>query len=236
MCVLLLAVVGSWPLTPTPLTTNPAPAHDTSGNEMHGILRNGFFLANDDGVFLSGQDSYLFLSMPTNLTLAPLSIQWHTKITSAPPNEHGTVLMLQTDVCKLWIKPGAVETWTLTDGWVWERTSSVPLSFPADDQYHLYTLVLHSPSSSLLEPALVVYRDGYVVAAAASQAGYGGVVRGVWFGSAEPAKYQDPWDVSASLAAWYKNIQVWERALTLDDIRNSPPAFKNAADAQSWLE
>jgi hypothetical protein len=206
---------------------------------MHGILRNGFFLPNDDdGVYLSGQDSYLFLSMPTNLTLTPLTIQWHTKITTQSSiNDQGTVMMVQTDVCKIWIKPGVVETWTLTNGWVWERTSSVPLSFPADDQYHVYTLVLHSPlpSSSLLTPALVVYKDGYVVASSQAPTFENSIVRGVWFGSAEPAKYQDPWDTSASLAAWYKNIYIWERALTLQDLRNDPlQSFKNA-DHQSWL-
>ncbi|KAI8338653.1 hypothetical protein BC941DRAFT_351210 [Chlamydoabsidia padenii] len=229
-------LVGHWslapPSDPTLLRINPTPAQDDSGNDMHGIIRNGYFNTPNDGVYVSGQDSYIFLSMPTQLTVSNLTIQWQMKRTD-DLIKNGTVLMVQMDECKLIIKPNTIETWILMD-WTWELASSVLTinnnnNNNDDDQYHLYTLVIRHDGSLLL-PDLVVYKDGYVWASQVSWQ-YTSIVRGLWFGSAEPNKYQDPWDTTLSLAAWYKDIKVWERALVLHDIRTD--AFKNA-NIQSW--
>ncbi|CAO3588531.1 unnamed protein product [Absidia cylindrospora] len=234
-------LVGYWPLT-TPddnvlRTINPTPATDHSGNDMHGIIRNGYYGTGNDGVYVSGQDSYVFLSMPNNMTMDHLTVQWDMKLKD--DKQGGVVMMVQTDIGKLMIKTqGVVELWSLAlDGWTWHLNTSIPTTtttFVQDDQYHTFTLVLGN-TGSLLVPHLVLYMDGSVVAAAAAAASSSSVVvRGIWFGSAEPPKYQDPWDTRPSVAAWYKHLRVWERPLTIDAIRAMAYTNDNQQQQKDW--
>ncbi|KAI8093711.1 uncharacterized protein BX664DRAFT_278838 [Halteromyces radiatus] len=279
-------LVGYWPLSlptdKTLLSINPTPAIDESGNDMNGIIRSGYFNKQDtkqqDGVYVSGKDEYIFLSMPLEMTLPTdkitdgdsdqgLTVRW--KMKTSDDKQGGTAMMIQTDACKIYIKTGrtttnegyvislGVETWVVaSNGWAWERDQELSVetgtvAINEDDQYHDFTLVLRSnkdtSSGSLLVPELALYIDGYVLASQSSWKlpahvnKFSKVIRGIWFGSAEPAKYQDPWDTRPSLAAWYKDIRVWERPLSIDAIRNdyvkdNDVIFKNADDQQDQLK
>ncbi|CAO3621659.1 unnamed protein product [Cunninghamella echinulata] len=169
-------LIGHWPLKKyLNKQINPTPALDTSGNGMHGILRNGYYYLNenqnDDGAYVNGKDSYLFLSMPTNMSLEEngLTIHWLMKTNSE--KENGTAIMVQADTYQLHIKTQkistttgtssspppneskkgllslAIDTYILVDGWQWLHQPNLSVSssiipINEEDRYSQYTLVV----------------------------------------------------------------------------------------------
>ncbi|KAI8060993.1 nucleotide-diphospho-sugar transferase [Gongronella butleri] len=254
-------IVGKWSLARTiDEEMDPMPATDSTGNEMHGVIRGGYYdkQGKDDGVYMNGKDSYVFLGMPTRMMLPTpgslhaqrgVTVQWDMKTHSKDSGR--AAMMLQTDRCKVIIKtrtiPGrglalGVETQVLADnGWSWHRhkdlsVGAAPFIINQEDQYHRFTLVLQPDvKKDLLAPNLALYMDGDVIASHANwelptALSLGSedslIIRGIWFGSVEPDRYQDTWDTSLSFAAWYKQVSVWERAMDIRDIE--PRTFKNA--------
>ncbi|CAO3611027.1 unnamed protein product [Cunninghamella blakesleeana] len=267
-------LIGHWPLkNHLDIKINPTPAIDDSGNDMHGILRNGYYFSieenrNNDGAYVNGKDSYIFLSMPSKMSLEKngLTVHWLMKTNSE--KQDGTALMVHADTYQLHIRTKkitsssvgnkamlslGIDTYVLEDGWKWMYQPNLSISSSLipinnNDQYAQYTLVIqknknkddNNENRSVLEPNLALYKDGYVMAShsrwqpilnhsSLQQKNVKGsdekeekksIIRGIWFGSAEPSKYQVEWDSRPSLDAWYKDISVWEKALDLSFIRN----------------
>lgn len=277
-------LIGHWSLkNHLDMKINPTPAIDDSGNDMHGILRNGYYFSNEDnknndGAYLNGKDNYIFLSMPTKMSLEKngLSVHWLMKTNSE--KQDGTALMIHADTYQLHIRtkkiPSStgnnnnkvmlslgIDTYTLEDGWKWMyqpnlSVSSSLIPINENDQYSQYTLVIQKNKNkddeedrSILEPNLVLYKDGHVMASHSHwqpnldrsllQQKYvkeidekeerKSIIRGIWFGSVEPSRYQNEWDSRPSLAAWYKDISVWEKAIDLSFIRDQV-LLKNLKD------
>ncbi|ORX56872.1 hypothetical protein DM01DRAFT_1284673 [Hesseltinella vesiculosa] len=252
-------LVGHWSLERRgDAVMNPMPAYDDSGNDMNGLIRNGYYADNDDGVYVNGQDSYVFLPMPSK-TILPLpsswgrpsgvTVQWDMKTASTHTGR--AALVIHSNTCKVFIKTQSilgrglalrVETWLLAEnGWSWHRHKDLsvgagPFVINQDDRYHRYTLILQNDiKEDLLMPNLVLYMDGEVVASISGWSIPAVLpihreedlrIRGLWFGSTEPDHYQDPWDTSLSLEAWYKDISMWERAMDIRDV--GARAFHNA--------
>ncbi|KAI9258130.1 hypothetical protein BDA99DRAFT_515302 [Phascolomyces articulosus] len=300
-------LVGHWPLEQNGIPeTNPMRADDISGNQVSGLIRNGYY--GNDGVHLTGDDSYIFLGVPTNTSFHSLTVSWWMK----PFNdkENGTAVVVQTDRAKIYVQTQAItkllppkttstasdsfmdpvsldlNTVILEDDWAWRHQSDMfvpanPFPINNDDKYHHFVLVIDTdPKISLrqwleeqqerrdpegaasnnkrknkkkekyqqqleqeeeimkkkdsIHPELALYMDGHAIASSAHwkiPKAYGQYVRGVWFGSSEPehSNYQDPWDTTQSLKAAYRDIRIWERPLSLQEIQAlAPPSFANA--------
>lgn len=222
---------------------NPMRADDISGNNVNGIIQSGD--AADGGVHVTGRDSYVFLSLPIETTLDELTVSWWMKTRS--DKENGTAVVVQTDRAKIYVrtekisiyrpKPNVqrlvpislgLSTVLLEDDWTWTTQQAMevhsnPFPINQDDDYHFYSLTINRRAHDNL-PALSLSMDGYVINGLSTwniTEKYGSIIRGIWFGSSEPehSNYQDPWDTDPSLEAVYKDIRVWERVLTPDELR-----------------
>ena len=214
---------------------------------MSGLIRNGD--CDSDGVHLNGQDSYIFLNVPVNTTVHALTVSWWMKTSSDKQN--GTAVVVQTDRAKVYVRTEAVNgandplslglsTVLLESDWSWAVEKVIhanPFPINQDDEYHHFALVVddHTKFSQYtVHPALALYMDGYAIASATEWKipdEFDPVVRGVWLGSSEPERsnYQDPWDTTFSLEASYRDVRIWERALTVNELRSFvPPTFANA--------
>ncbi|OBZ82650.1 hypothetical protein A0J61_09301 [Choanephora cucurbitarum] len=223
-------LIGHWPLSNSDSTINPLPAHDISGHQLTGLIRNGRY--TEHGVSLSGDTSYIFLTMPIETAIQPLTVGWWMKTTTQLDGR--MVMVVQTDHGRLCITTHAgnqgtvmeIKTIHRDETWTWAPIDSLTIRptpyLINDDQYHHYMLVVDPMANARGEPALVLYMDRHVVA---SRFGWqlpkaiGTLVKGIWFGSIEPLndKYQDPWDNSVSLEAEFRDIQVWERSLNVTE-------------------
>ncbi|KAI8362732.1 hypothetical protein EDC96DRAFT_553735 [Choanephora cucurbitarum] len=223
-------LIGHWPLSKSDSTINPLPAHDISGHQLTGLIRNGRY--TEHGVSLSGDTSYIFLTMPIETAIQPLTVGWWMKTTTQLDGR--MVMVVQTDHGRLCVTTHAghqgtvmeIKTIHRDETWAWAPIDSLtirPTPYPInDDQYHHYMLVVDPMANARGEPALVLYMDRHVVASRFEwqlPKAIGTLVKGIWFGSIEPLndKYQDPWDNSVSLEAEFRDIQVWERSLNVTE-------------------
>lgn len=225
-------LVGHWPLTLKPKKQiNPAPAHDDSGNHLTGIVRNGQF--TKDGVYLPGDASYLFLTMPTETSATSLTVSWWMK-TSAKKNGK-MAMVIQTSHGRIRVKTAVspekaltlqIDTVGRNDRWEWDSMEGAdlrPSPYIIDKEYHHYSLVIDTKESQRNEPPIVFYIDGHVVSSNVNWVyppQIGTIVKGIWFGSIEPLsdRYQNPWDNSVDLKAHYSDIHVWERGLSVNEV------------------
>lgn len=228
-------------------------ANDISGNQVSGLIQSGDFTL--DGLHLAGEANYLFVSLPTETRLDSLTVSWWMK--TETEKENGTAVVIQTERAKLYVRTERVKTYTnkkhapislglstvfLEDDWNWRvqpdlEVHAIPTPINQNKKHHHFSLVVNSGSATHLPP-VVLYMDGYVLASSNRWRlphHFDSRVRGVWFGSSEPehSNYQDPWDTRPSLEAWYQDIRIWERALSLQelrDVRLEHGPFANAAE------
>lgn len=219
-------------------------ADDDSGNNVAGIIRNGDYdTVSEPGVHLTGLDSYIFLSLPVQTSIEAFTVSWWMKTWTE--KENGTAVVLQTDREKIYVRTEKIHplyrakagnapislglsTVLLEDDWTWRvrhehEIHANPFPINRDGEYHHFALVVDRAKTGM-SPVLSLYMDGYIIAGEGTwnvPRKFGTVVRGVWFGSAEPehSNYQDPWDTSRSLEAWYRDIHIWERALQFEEIQ-----------------
>ncbi|KAI9482632.1 hypothetical protein BDB00DRAFT_158872 [Zychaea mexicana] len=172
-------LVGHWPLQKDGIPeTNPMRADDVSGNQVSGLIRNGIY-GNDDGVHLNGEDSYIFMGLPTNTSFHTLTISWWMKTHS--DKENGTAVVIQTDRAKIYVRTEALipsmvattrpatsnsnnavdpvslslATVLLEDDWSWRAQPDIlvhanPFPVNQDDKYHHFVLVIDSDPSYVL--------------------------------------------------------------------------------------
>lgn len=234
-------LIGHWALKqPTQkdkIEINPMPAQDDSGHNLNGLIRNGQYdTSNIDGVYLSGDTSYIFLTVPTETSIRAFTVSWWMK-TSV--KESGKMAMvIQTENGRLCLKSNKVpatggisfnlETIRRNDAWSWDQVEEPklrPSPYTMDDEYHHFALVIHSKASSYQhgEPRAALYMDGHVISSSKDweYPEYAGLnIKGLWFGSIEPLNdhYQDPWDNSVNLEGYYRDIRAWERGLSVNEV------------------
>lgn len=221
---------------------NPMRADDDSGNDLAGLIRNSNYDA--DGIHTTGHDSYIFMTMPTETVMDSMSVSWWMKTETS--KENGTAMVIQTDRVKLYVRTESIHehqsskssrdaiglslaTVKLENDWSWQDDSELlvhPNQYPVnqDDLYHHFMLIVdRNNTRHSMDPPLALYMDGHVIASHHAWQvpfTYNTTVRGVWFGSSEPERsnYQDPWDTRPSLDAWYRDIRIWERALSTEEV------------------
>ena len=307
--------MGHWPLEKNDLIpkTNPMRADDISGNQISGLIRNGHY--DNNGVRLTGEDSYIFLGVPTNTSFHSLTVSWWMKLDTNYDKENGTAVVIQTDRAKIYVRTEAITkllpstssssssmtepisldltTVILEDDWSWcdqpdMMVHANPFPINHDNNYHQFVLVLDTdpkfPLQTWLEeqeerrllqggnnqqqqnnkkkkiqmdpseleegqelkdsihPELALYMDGHAIASSSNwkiPKAYGSYVHGVWFGSSEPehSNYQDPWDTTTSLKASFRDIRIWERPLSYQEIQQlAPISFANAPQQQEEMK
>lgn len=231
-------LVGNWSLhEPTDIQrkeTNPMPAEDDSGNDLAGLIRNGKY-DNEDGVYLSGDASYVFLNVPTETSAKTLTVSWWMKTSK---KEAGKMAMVvQTDRGRLCVKTSLirkdgltlnVETIKRNDQWNWAQIKNLklrPSPQTIDEEFHHYALVVDTKemSEKRAEPPIALYMDGHVTTSSSDweyPEEIGTIIRGIWLGSIEPLndRYQDPWDNSVNLEAHYRDVRVWEKGFSAEQI------------------
>lgn len=88
--------------------TNPQRLDDISGNGLNGLARNAEFTATPDGgetmLYLNGKDSYIFLPMPSEMTLDNLTVSWWMTVPKGYRKRSGTALMVQSDLYKVYVQ------------------------------------------------------------------------------------------------------------------------------------
>ncbi|CAO3685024.1 unnamed protein product [Rhizopus microsporus] len=230
-------LVGHWPLKePTNEARkgiNPLPAEDDSGNHLAGIMRNAVYV--NDGVYLSGDTSYIFLGMPTQTSAQTITVSWWMKTAVSNPGSGKMAMVIQTDhgrICaythqlKRNAESISIKVIKRNEKWEWDGIAGLqlrPSPFGLDKEYHHYALTIHPVSTNQSIPAIALYMDGHVVVSKANwnyPNEIGSIVRGIWFGSIEPLndKYQNPWDNSVNLEATFRDIHVWEKGLSSEEI------------------
>ncbi|CDS02659.1 hypothetical protein LRAMOSA00064 [Lichtheimia ramosa] len=237
-------MLGHWSLDADAVTQhlNPMRADDDSGNDLAGLIRNSNYDA--DGIHTTGHDSYIFMTMPTETVMDSMSVSWWMKTETS--KENGTAMVIQTDRVKLYVRTESIHehqsskssrdaiglslaTVKLENDWSWQDDSELlvhPNQYPVnqDDLYHHFMLIVdRNNTRHSMDPPLALYMDGHVIASHHAWQvpfTYNTTVRGVWFGSSEPERsnYQDPWDTRPSLDAWYRDIRIWERALSTEEV------------------
>ncbi|KAF1801338.1 hypothetical protein FB192DRAFT_1283008 [Mucor lusitanicus] len=231
-------LIGHWSLRePTSIQrkeTNPLPAIDDSGNDLNGLIRNGKYVG--DSIYLSGDTSYIFLTMPTETSARSMTVSWWMKTSSKSKDQ--MAMVIQTDNGRIHVSTYIQENGSLSfqvktvrrnDQWEWAQIEDLvlrPSPNAVDQAYHHYALVINDPKSSNLgEPPIALYMDGYVASSSIHWTfpeSIGSIVRGVWFGSIEPLndRYQSPWDNSVNLQAYYREIHIWEKGLSVATIKD----------------
>ncbi|KAI9243850.1 hypothetical protein BY458DRAFT_448087 [Sporodiniella umbellata] len=225
-------LVGHWSLKePTDINRkgiSPLPVEDSSGNQLAGIMRNAKYVS--DGIHLSGDQSYIFLNVPTVTSAYTLTVSWWMKTNDQLENEK-IAMAIQTDGGRICAYTHtltqnktsiSIKTITRSNQWEWIETMQQrlrPSPYPLDEHYHHYALVLSNQSN----PTIAFYVDGHIATSKANWAfpkEIGNTVRGLWFGSIEPLndKYQDPWDNTVTLKANYREIYVWEKRLNSQEV------------------
>ncbi len=98
-------LIGHWPLKEPLLSDrskiNPMPVEDNSGNDLAGLVRNGKYIA-EEGLYLSGETSYMFLNVPTETSAKTLTVSWWMK-TSVKESDK-MAMVVQTDFGRFCIK------------------------------------------------------------------------------------------------------------------------------------
>jgi hypothetical protein len=88
--------------------TNPFRVDDVSGNNLSGLARNAEVKTTPDNgdslLYLNGKDSYIFLPMPTEVTLNHLTVSWWMTIPKGYKKRSGTALMVQSDLLKVYVQ------------------------------------------------------------------------------------------------------------------------------------
>ncbi|CAO3607246.1 unnamed protein product [Mucor hiemalis] len=234
-------LIGHWSLKqPSQIDKveiNPMPAEDDSGNNLNGLIRNGQYDdSSASGVYLSGDTSYIFLTVPTETSIRSFTVSWWMK-TSV--KEGGKMAMvLQTENGRMCLKTNKMlenggislnfEIIKRNDAWEWDQVEEPklrPSPYTIDDEYHHFALVINSKASSYQrgEPRAALYMDGHVTSSSKDweYPEYAGLnIKGLWFGSIEPLSdhYQDPWDNSVNLEGFYRDIRAWERGLSVNEV------------------
>ncbi|KAG1313755.1 hypothetical protein G6F64_002004 [Rhizopus arrhizus] len=229
-------LVGYWslkePASRSRKDINPLPAEDNSGNNQAGIMRNAKYV--HDGVYLSGDASYIFLNLPTLTSAHTLTVSWWMKTIDRPGNDK-MAMVIQTDhgrICAYThpLKKGktsiSVKAIKRNDKWAWADIPDKqlrPSPYAVDKEYHHYALVIDYSVTKESKPTIALYMDGHVVVSKSDwqfPEEIGSVVRGLWFGSIEPLndRYQNPWDNTVNLKATYRDIHVWEKGLSSEEI------------------
>ncbi|KAK4513009.1 uncharacterized protein ATC70_003720 [Mucor velutinosus] len=230
-------LIGHWSLKEPTLAqrkeTNPLPAQDDSGNDLNGLIRNGKYV--DDSIYLSGDTSYIFLNMPTETSAKSMTVSWWMKTSSTSKDQ--MAMVIQTDNGRIYVSTHVLENGSLSfqvktvrrnDQWEWAQIEDLalrPSPYAVDQEYHHYALVINDPKSNLGEPPIALYLDGYVASSSIHWTypeSIGSIVRGVWFGSIEPLndRYQSPWDNSVNLQAYYREINIWEKGLSVAMVKD----------------
>ncbi|EPB88322.1 hypothetical protein HMPREF1544_04906 [Mucor circinelloides 1006PhL] len=230
-------LIGHWslkePTSSSRKETNPLPAQDDSGNDLNGLIRNGKYI--DDSIYLSGDASYIFLTMPTETSAKSMTVSWWMKTSSKSKDQ--MAMVIQTDKGRIYVSTHVLENGSLSlnvktvrrnDQWEWAQIEDLalrPSYYAVDQEYHHYALVINDPKSNLSQPPIALYMDGYVVSSSIHWTypeNIGSIVRGVWFGSIEPLndRYQSPWDNSVNLQAYYREIHIWEKGLSVAMLRD----------------
>lgn len=84
---------------------------DVSGNSLAGLARNAEFktVPNNSNplLYLNGRDSYIFLPMPTDVTLDNLTVSWWMTLPKGYKKRSGTALMVQSDLLKVYVQSQA---------------------------------------------------------------------------------------------------------------------------------
>ncbi|CDH56123.1 predicted protein [Lichtheimia corymbifera JMRC:FSU:9682] len=122
-----------------------------------------------------------------------------------------------------------VGTVKLENDWTWQDDPELLVhanQYPIhqDDFYHHFMLIVdRNNARHSMDPPLAVYMDGHVIASNHAweiPVVYNTTMRAVWFESSEPERsnYQDPWDTRPSLDAWYRDIRIWGRALSTEEV------------------
>lgn len=246
-------LIGHWslkePLSIQRKETNPLPAEDDSGNDLAGLIRNGKYV--DDSIYLSGDASYIFLNMPTETSAKSMTVSWWMKTSSRVSDQ--MAMVIQTDNGRIYVSThilynGAlsfnVKTVRRNDQWEWAQIDDLKLTpspYVVDEEYHHYALVINDQTNNFGEPPITLYMDGFVASSSVHWTypeNIGSVVRGVWFGSIEPLndRYQSPWDNSVNLQAYYREINIWEKGLsvaTIKDIITSTNITSKSAPANT---
>ncbi|KAI7903192.1 uncharacterized protein BX663DRAFT_434026 [Cokeromyces recurvatus] len=233
-------LIGHWGLNEKPVSIyNPMPAKDDSGNDLTGLIRNGHY-NEEGGVYLSGEASYIFLTVPTETSAKSLTVSWWMKKTAGEKSNGQMAMVIQTYNGRICIETYLLENGALsvqiktihrTNGPKWEQIEELklrPSPYPIDDnKYHHYVLVIEDTeiAHKKEQPTIVLYMDGYVAISSTNwylPESINTIVRGIWFGSIEPLndKYQNPWDNSVNLEAHFRDIYVWEKSLNSDDIKH----------------
>ncbi|GAB5590227.1 hypothetical protein Unana1_05127 [Umbelopsis nana] len=103
--------IGHWPVELPPTSypmTNPFRVDDVSGNNLSGLARNAEVKTTSDNgdslLYLNGKDSYIFLPMPTEVTLNHLTVSWWMTIPKGYKKRSGTALMVQSDLLKVYVQ------------------------------------------------------------------------------------------------------------------------------------
>ncbi|KAI9322299.1 hypothetical protein BX666DRAFT_1829521, partial [Dichotomocladium elegans] len=238
-------LVGRWPLdiqNSKQPSINPMRADDDSGNNLGGVIRNADF--DGAGVRTTGRDSYIFIPLPTETKLDTLSVSWWMKTDTS--KENGTAVVIQTDRAKIYVRTEkthayrskslldplslGLATVILEDDWTWRDWPELvvhanPYPINQDDTYHHFVLVVDRPNMRhSMDAPLSLFMDGHVIVSSSQLRipdDFDTTIRGIWFGSSEPehSNYQDPWDDRPSLKAWYRDIRIWERTLSMDEIQ-----------------
>lgn len=234
-------LIGHWPLKePASLQrkeTNPLPAIDDSGNDLNGLIRNGRYV--EDSIYLSGDTSYIFLTMPTETSASAMTVSWWMKTSSKTKDQ--MAMVIQTDNGRICVATHVLENGSLSfhvktlhrnDQWAWAQMDDLalrPSPYAVDQDYHHYALVINHPKSNRGEPPIALYMDGHVVSSSIHWTypeSIGSIVRGVWFGSIEPLndRYQSPWDNTVNLQAYYRDIHIWEKGVSVAMIKDTMAA------------
>lgn len=231
-------LVGNWSLKePTEIKrkeTNPMPAEDDSGNNLAGLIRNGKY-DKEDGVYLSGDKSYVFLNVPTETSAKTLTVSWWMKTSSKLGGK--MAMVVQTDHGRLCVKTSKVQKGALSldieiikrnDQWDWTQIEGLrltPSPHTVDEEYHHYALVVDTKemSEKRAEPPIALYMDGHIMTSGSDweyPENIGSTIRGIWLGSIEPLndRYQDSWDNSVDLEAHYRDVHVWEQGFSAEQI------------------
>ncbi|KAL9544739.1 hypothetical protein MBANPS3_007473 [Mucor bainieri] len=231
-------LIGHWslkePASPQQRATNPLPAQDDSGNNLNGLIRNGQYV--DDSIYLSGDTSYIFLTMPTETSAKSMTVSWWMKTPSTTSKDQ-MAMVIQTDNGRIYVSTHLLESGALSfnvktvrrnDQWEWAQIDDLalrPSPYAVDQAYHHYALVINDAKSNLGEPPIALYMDGHVASSSIHWTypeSIGSIVRGVWFGSIEPLndRYQSPWDNTVNLQAYYREINIWEKGLSAAMIKD----------------
>ncbi|KAI8967881.1 hypothetical protein BDF20DRAFT_828546 [Mycotypha africana] len=223
-------LIGHWALSSVPrlvsslstttsstFSINPLPAEDDSGNALTGIIRNGRYI--NSSIYLSGDASYIFLSLPTETRIKPITVSWWMRTEIQASKKMAMVLQTnQGRICVTTHYDGALslklDILHRNEAWQWAAIEDLglgPIAYTIDGDYHHYVLVLDANS-------IAFYMDGNIAAKRPTWSypqSLGTVVHGVWFGSIEPLNdhYQDPWDTTSDLEAFYTEIYVYGRPL-----------------------